>query len=92
MAVCLLTGTGGRKRREIGQLDAVTAANGMNRASTQAGDLLSLHTYFVMFKFVQIKYEPDGLKRFKGVCAVTAGRTYRWGKIKPVTFKPVTRT
>lgn len=84
----LLTGTGGRKRREIVQLDGETAANDMNRASTQARDLLSLHTYFVMFKFVQVKYEPDGLKRFKGGCSC---RAYRdddvcWGKIKPVSL------
>lgn len=45
----------------------------MNRASTQARDLLSLHTYFVIFKFFQIKYEPDGLKRFK-VGVQLAGR------------------
>lgn len=35
------------KRREIVQLDRVTTANDVNRASTQARDLLSLHTYFV---------------------------------------------
>lgn len=35
------------KRRKIVQLDGVTAANDVNGASTQARDLLSLHTYFV---------------------------------------------